>query len=53
MSPVTLDPTPALVLIDLQKGIVGLATAHPAEEVVTRGRLTPLPFGSVGWRWCS
>ena len=31
-----LDPTTALILIDLQKGIVGLPTAHPASEVVSR-----------------
>jgi hypothetical protein len=28
----TIDPTPALVIIDLQKGILGLPTAHPADE---------------------
>ncbi|MFI9050895.1 isochorismatase family protein [Streptomyces sp. NPDC053427] len=34
----TLDPTTALVLIDLQKGIAGLPTApHPAAEVIARG----------------
>jgi hypothetical protein len=31
-----LDPTVALVVIDLQKGIVGLNTVHPAAEIVTR-----------------
>ncbi|WP_426595041.1 isochorismatase family protein [Cellulomonas sp. McL0617] len=30
----TLDPTTALVIIDLQKGIVGLPTAHPSSDVV-------------------
>jgi nicotinamidase-related amidase len=30
----TLDPTPALIVIDLQKGIVGFPTAHPTNEVV-------------------
>ena len=30
----TLDPKPALIVIDLQKGIVGLPTAHPTNEVV-------------------
>jgi hypothetical protein len=29
-----LDPTAALVVIDLQKGIVGLNTVHPATEIV-------------------
>jgi nicotinamidase-related amidase len=31
-----LDPVAALVLIDLQKGIVSRPTAHPASEVVAR-----------------
>jgi nicotinamidase-related amidase/predicted MFS family arabinose efflux permease len=32
----TLDETPALVVIDLQKGIVGLPCAHPIGEIVGR-----------------
>ena len=31
-----LDTVPALVVIDLQKGIVGMATVHPAGEIVGR-----------------
>ena len=31
-----LDPVAALVVIDLQKGIVGLTTVHPAGEIVDR-----------------
>jgi nicotinamidase-related amidase len=31
-----LDPIPALVVIDLQKGIVGMPTVHPIGEIVTR-----------------
>jgi len=34
----TLDPTTALVLIDLQKGIVSLATAHAVPEILTNAR---------------
>ena len=34
----TLDPNTALVVIDLQKGIVSMPTAHPAAEVVARAR---------------
>jgi nicotinamidase-related amidase len=34
----TLDPTTALVVIDLQKGIVGLPTVHPTSEVVRHAR---------------
>jgi len=29
-----LDTTTALIVIDLQKGIVALPTVHPADEVV-------------------
>ena len=36
MSITTLDPHTALVLIDLQKGIVDLPTAHPSSDVVAR-----------------
>ncbi|MFE3825119.1 isochorismatase family protein [Streptomyces sp. NPDC059092] len=36
MTATTLDPRTALVVVDLQKGIVGLPTAHPAEDVVAR-----------------
>jgi len=32
----TLDPRTALVLIDLQKGIVATSTAHPSGEIVER-----------------
>lgn len=34
MTVTALDPTAALVAIDLQKGIVGIPTAHPSERVV-------------------
>lgn len=34
MTITTLDPVTALVVIDLQKGIVGLPTAHPMDGVV-------------------
>jgi nicotinamidase-related amidase len=34
MTLTTLDPTVALVVIDLQRGIVGLPTAHPVADVV-------------------
>jgi nicotinamidase-related amidase len=30
----TIDPKTALIVIDLQKGVVGLPTAHPVEPVV-------------------
>ena len=31
-----LDPKAALIVIDLQKGVVGLATAHPTADMVRR-----------------
>jgi len=36
MPATTLDPKTALIVVDLQKGIVGLPTAHPGAEVVAR-----------------
>jgi nicotinamidase-related amidase len=36
MAITTLDPKTALILIDLQKGIVGMPTVHPGAEVVKR-----------------
>src|SRR5437870_12068024 len=36
MALTTLDAKTALVLIDLQKGIVALPTAHPSAEIVKR-----------------
>jgi nicotinamidase-related amidase len=36
MALTALDPKTALVVIDLQKGIVSLPTAHPTAEVIER-----------------
>ncbi|KFG95398.1 hydrolase [Burkholderia paludis] len=38
MSATRLDPHTALVVIDLQKGIVALPTAHPVEPVIAQTR---------------
>ncbi|AEI38399.1 isochorismatase family protein [Zymomonas mobilis] len=38
MTVTTLDPKTALILIDLQKGILSYPTVHPTEEVVKRSR---------------
>jgi nicotinamidase-related amidase len=38
MTLTTLDPKTALVVIDLQKGVVALPTAHPMDAVVARTR---------------
>ena len=34
MAVTTLDPRTALIIIDLQKGIVGFPTVHPVGEVI-------------------
>ncbi len=39
MALTVLDPHTALVVIDLQKGIVALPTAHPVREVVARSAM--------------
>jgi hypothetical protein len=31
-----LDTNAALIVIDLQKGIVGIPTVHPAREIIDR-----------------
>jgi nicotinamidase-related amidase len=38
MALTTLDPNTALIVIDLQKGLVGLPVIHPIGEVVERSR---------------
>jgi nicotinamidase-related amidase len=44
----TLDATPALIVIDLQKGIVGLPTVHPAAEIVDRSAQLARAFRERG-----
>ena len=44
----TLDPATALVVIDLQKGIVALPTVHPAADVVSRSRALADAFRARG-----
>jgi nicotinamidase-related amidase len=44
----TLDPRTALVVIDLQKGIVGLETAHPTADVVARSATLADAFRAKG-----
>lgn len=38
MALTTLDPGTALIIIDLQKGVVGLPCVHPIDEIVERAR---------------
>jgi nicotinamidase-related amidase len=37
MTITTLDAKPALLVVDLQKGILGLPTAHPMADIVSHG----------------
>jgi nicotinamidase-related amidase len=47
--PITkLDPNAALVLIDLQKGVVGLPTVHPTSEIVARAAQLAQAFRKRG-----
>ncbi|MEK7888948.1 isochorismatase family protein [Burkholderia contaminans] len=48
MSATRLDTNTALVVIDLQKGIVTLPTAHPVEPVIARARTLLDAFRSHG-----
>ncbi|MEU1124331.1 isochorismatase family protein [Streptomyces sp. NPDC005899] len=48
MAVTTLDPRTALVVVDLQKGIVGLPTAHPASGVVARSAALADAFRAKG-----
>ena len=43
-----LDPNAALIVIDLQKGIVGLPTVHPAGEIVSRAAQLARAFRERG-----
>lgn len=43
-----LDRTPALVTIDLQKGIAGMPTAHPANEIIGRAARLARAFREHG-----
>lgn len=38
MTLTTLDDTPALIVVDLQKGLSGAGTAHPFGQVVANSR---------------
>jgi nicotinamidase-related amidase len=42
--PTTLDPATALLLIDLQRGITALPTAHPADDIVHCGAALATAF---------
>ncbi|QIQ02871.1 isochorismatase family protein [Streptomyces liangshanensis] len=48
MTVTTLDPGTALVVVDLQKGVTGLPTAHPAAEIVARSAELAEAFRAKG-----
>ena len=48
MAITTLDPKTALVVIDLQKGIVGFQTAHPTADIVARSAAMAEAFRKHG-----
>jgi nicotinamidase-related amidase len=48
MALTALDPRTALVVIDLQKGVTGLPTAHPADDVVARSARLAAAFRDRG-----
>ncbi|WP_037908510.1 isochorismatase family protein [Actinacidiphila yeochonensis] len=48
MPATTLDPRTALVVIDLQQGIVALPTVHPAAEVISRSAKLAAAFREKG-----
>jgi nicotinamidase-related amidase len=44
----TLDPNAALIVIDLQKGVVTIPSAHPIEEIVQRSASLATAFRKSG-----
>ena len=44
-----IDPSPALVLIDLQKMVVGLESAHPVAEIIERSAKLAREFRKKGF----
>ena len=48
MALTTLDPNTALIIVDLQKGIVGLPLIHPIDGVIERARALADAFRERG-----
>ena len=48
MALTTLDPNTALIIVDLQKGIVGLPVIHPIGDVIERARALADAFRERG-----
>ena len=50
MAVTTLDPKPALVVIDLQKGLMAVPTVHPIDKVVDRAARLASAFADMNCR---
>ena len=48
MALTTLDPNTALIIVDLQKGIVGLPVIHPIGDIIERARALAAVFRERG-----
>jgi nicotinamidase-related amidase len=48
MALTTLDPNTALIIVDLQKGLIGLPTIHPIDDVIARARALADAFRERG-----
>jgi nicotinamidase-related amidase len=48
MAVTTLDPNTALIVIDLQNGVLGIPTAHPVEQIVSRASTLADAFRAHG-----
>lgn len=46
----TIDPKPALIVIDRQKGVTTLPAAHPVDEIVARAASLATAFARHGLR---
>ena len=47
-----LDPKPALLVVDLQKGVVGMPTVHPIDGVIRNSVALIEAFRPRSSRWC-
>ena len=53
MALTTLDPNTALIVVDLQKGIVGPPRSQPVDDVITQAQALARAFRARALRWCS
>ena len=52
MALTAIDPNPALVVIDLQKGLTAVPTAQPIAEIVQRPPASPRRSAATACPWC-